>query len=298
MRIAFAGPITRLDPVVLVFTASTTFEKASYPGYIYYDVIAIGAGGGRGGGCSGEDTHTSDILIRNFGGAGGGGGFHRVQGLVEILDDSIEIIVGDPGADGTDDTDPGSTTDGEDGGFSQFDFCGASGGLGGKRAVSCSISENMEADGGDGGLGGQTDAGYGGAGGICGKVDPRQRPGTNGRDGALRLGPIEFREDEFTAGGWIGAGGGGGPGGIAMSPNPFTEWSGHVPFARSGGNGSYDSDELVFGSGGAPTLELEHYMQIIPGIGGGARITPLNRLTKMYGGGGQPGVVAIKLSVD
>jgi hypothetical protein len=298
MRLVLGGPIAKTDPVVLVFTGSTTFDKTLYSDYTNYDVIAIGAGGGRGGGCEGADTNTPANTVRNYGGAGGGGGFHRVRGLLEVLGDSIDVTVGTPGSDGTDGTDGTDTTNGTDGTYSSFgDFCMASGGKGGKKVVSCSIDENMENDGGNGGLGGQIVAGHGAIGGVAGFVDPEDSPAAKGMDGLLYTGPYEFTTGSFTAEGLVGEGGGGGTGGIAFIP-PAEDWRGHIPWATEGGRGSYNSDEAVFGSRGYPFLDPDHYMAIGPGSAGGARITPLNRSTKTYGKSGEPGVVAIRLTKE
>ncbi len=308
MRLGFAGPIVRVDPIVIVFTADTTFDKTAYPDYTNYDVIAIGGGGGRGGGYHGGDSiYPEDTTIRTIGGEGGGGGFHRLRGLLEVLDDSISITVGGGGSAGTDVTsDPaGSTTDGGDGGTSWFsDFCVASGGKGGKRATTDSIDTNLYADGGDGGLGGQSVAGFGAKGGVAGFVyDPDtfgHTAGKPGGDGIFTIGPYEFEPGYSTVNGYIGAGGGGGAGGIGKVISPSTTWEATFPLPTAGGKGSYDSDQAIFGPGGDPKLYTAsgNPIKIVPGFAGGARISLLNRSNKVYGNSGQPGVVALRLTKE
>ena len=97
MRLSLKGSLPQLRPRIFIFTESGTFDKTLYPDYTNYDVIAIGAGGGPGGGYHGLDSEHSDRDVRNFGGQGGGGGYHRVQGLLEPLGDTIDIVVGAPG---------------------------------------------------------------------------------------------------------------------------------------------------------------------------------------------------------
>ena len=76
-------------------------------------------------------------LVRNYGGAGGGGGFHRVQGLLSALPEYMPSCCWSGGALGTEHaSNPALTTNGGDGGVSSFNatICRASGGKGGKRA--------------------------------------------------------------------------------------------------------------------------------------------------------------------
>src|SRR3954468_2695321 len=141
MRLELAGSLIHPEPVVLKFTANQALDIQSYRdlGYTHFDVICIGAGGGTGGGV---DTLNTGTKVRNRGGAGGGGGFHRVHGLLSALPNSCPIVVGAGGAPGVDDTTPQFTTNGADGGASSFNTttCRASGGKGGKRAQSNSLT--------------------------------------------------------------------------------------------------------------------------------------------------------------
>src|SRR5262245_42555540 len=185
MRFELSGSVVQPDPVVIKFSVSQTFDLAQYKamGYTHFDVICIGAGGGMGGGI---DTANTGTLVRNYGGAGGGGGFHRVRGLLSALPDSIPVVVGAGGSLGTEHaSNPASTTDGGDGGYSAFNdpTCRASGGKGGKRAQSNSTTVTTQANGGDGGLGNRTAAGGGAAGGTAG-TPTATGPGTAGVAGA------------------------------------------------------------------------------------------------------------------
>ena len=49
----------------------------------------------------GIDTANTGTLVRSYGGAGGGGGVHRVLGLLSGLPTSCPVVVGAGGALGT-----------------------------------------------------------------------------------------------------------------------------------------------------------------------------------------------------
>lgn len=304
MRLSLEGPITEAKDLVLVYTVSGTFSKEEWidKGYTFYDVVAIGAGGGNGGNCIGVDPDDEDIDVRNYGGAGGAGGFHRVTGILSALADTVDVVVGAPGANGTDATDNESpdATPGTDGTASLFhDFVGAEGGKGG---AACQTFRNpdednvLQSDGGDGGFQG-SGSGEGAKGGVCGFDAPEGRtPSTKGDDGILVTGPYEFSPGVFTAGGLVGSGGGGGAGGCSRKIAGV--WAARFPFASAGGKGAYNDDEAVFVSGGPPTIDSETGLAVVPGKAGGARITPLNGSVAMYGSTGQPGIVAIRLTKE
>jgi hypothetical protein len=286
MRINFVGSIVFPNPVVLVYNADAIFNKADYiaAGYKYFEAIAIGGGGGRGGNYFGKDFNDATHTLRVYGGMGGGGGFHRIRGVLSALPSSTNVVVGGPGADGTDLLTDAlveydiPTTDGGDGGNSHFNnpACIASGGKGGKRVYTATEDIDTNANGGDGGAGNSSASGGGGIGAVAGTITtPSESPG----DGRLV--------------GNIGKGGGGGGGGLAI-----------VGFAMRilstyGGFGSYDpSDQSVFDMRGPYFLDPDSGFRVGPGFGGGARITPLNGSNKAYGRSGENGVVALRLTVD
>ena len=247
-------------------------------GYTNFDVICIGGGGGRGGGV---DTQNTGTLIRTYGGEGGGGGYHRVQGLLSQLPANVPVVVGAAGAPGTDQvSNPALTTDGGNGGYSSFNtaLCAASGGMGGKRAQAATTTAATLANGGDGGIGNRTAVGGGGLGGHCGDPDDDPSTSTDGEDGPI--------VDD------IGHGGGGGAGGIAAYTGvSYLE-------ATAGGRGSYNPDDLlVAGDGEDPQEDPGSGVDAIkPGRGGGGTASPLNGLPYNYGRAGVPGAVVIYLS--
>ena len=271
MRIELAGSLIRPDPLVVAFTSDGTFDTAAYIdlGYTHFEVICIGAGGGKGGSVIGT--------ILSMGGAGGGGGFHRVRGVLSALPDSCAVVVGYGGAWGTSDaSNPALTTDGSDGYFSSFNAttCRASGGKGGKRAQSNSTTVTTQAHGGEGGIGNRTNAGGGAVGGLAG-TPSTPGPGVAGSDGA-----------DGTLLNNIGKGGGGGAGGVNINNgalcNPGTK----------GGRGSYNpNDTSVYGPG--YPAEWSN-----PGVASGAKAAPLNGLPTVYGDSFKAGVVVIRLTAE
>ena len=195
MRIELAGSLVHPDPLVIKFTSNQNFTPSTYiqQGYTHFDVICIGGGGGMGGGI---DTANAGTLVRNYGGAGGGGGFHRVRGLLSALPSICPVVVGIGGSLGTenDGSNPTLTTDGGDGGMSSFNdpICRASGGKGGKRARTNDLITRTQADGGDGGVGNRSVAGGGAAGGVSGTptaTGANNIPGSAGTDGTLQFVP-------------------------------------------------------------------------------------------------------------
>jgi hypothetical protein len=286
MRFELSGSLIRPSPVVLTLTFSQQVNIAQYisAGHTHFDVICIGAGGGMGGGINSENVGT---LIRSTGGAGGGGGFHRVQGLLSALPPTCPVVIGSGGSLGVEDqTNPGLTTDGGDGGYSSFNdtTCLASGGKGGHRVQVNSFTATSLADGGDGGLGGNNVPGGGGKGGVAG-TPSATGPGVAGKDGL----------DGFYNG-FIGSGGGGGAGGVskygAVTCNAAT----------AGSRGSYSPGDLtVYGPGSPASIDPStNAANGMPGRAGGAKASPINGLPNVYGsshGGrnaGDPGVVVVR----
>jgi hypothetical protein len=307
MRLELSGSINPLRPIVLIYNSDGTFDNAGYQarGYTDFDVIIIGGGGGRGGNTYGEDTSHAGSYVRTFGGEGGGGGFLRVKGILKFLDPTMSVIVGQAGSPGADSLevepfDPDDTTDGEDGSYSQF-FVGdptaaasSGGGSGGQRSISRSRENSSNANGG---AGGYPALGPGGAGGeaeilsIGGGTNTPPTPGENGN-----LSHSVFGQETND---WWGGGGGGGPGGIetVIAGSPPTDGVTRA-FAEHGGRGSYNiNDQSVYSMGGDNLTDSETgATRVVPGFGGGARITPLNNSYKVYGRSGEPGVVAIRLT--
>ena len=292
MRFELAGSLVHPDPLIIKFNANQNFDTTKYInlGYTNFDVICIGGGGGMGGGI---DTGNTGTLIRSYGGAGGGGGLHRVQGLLSALPASCPVIIGLGGALGAEDpANVGFTTDGADGGYSSFNnpTCRASGGKGGKRVQSNSLTVATQANGGDGGVGNSITAGGGGTGGVAG-TPTATGPGIAGTAGA-----------DGTWIGNIGQGGGGGAGGVGKYGSGGTTCNA----ATSGGKGSYNpGDTSVYGPGDTPDTDPESNSQsVIPGGAGGGKAAPLNGLPYIYGSSrgtrtpGDPGTVVIRLTAE
>jgi hypothetical protein len=292
MRFELAGSLVQPAPLVIKFNANQNFDASSYirQGYTNFDVICIGGGGGMGGGI---DTANTGTLVRNYGGAGGGGGLHRVQGLLSALPSSCPVVIGAGGTLGKEDpSNVGLITNGGDGGTSSFNgtTCQASGGKGGQRAQSNSLTAPTFANGGDGGVGNRGNAGGGGLGGTAG-TPTASGPGTPGTAGA-----------DGTWNGTIGSGGGGGAGGVGKYGGAGTTCNA----ATSGGKGSYNpGDTSVYGPGDNPDTDPEsNSPSVIPGGASGAKATPLNGLPYIYGSSygsrhaGDPGAVVIRLTAQ
>lgn len=293
MRFELAGTIIRPEPLVITYNADGTFDTLAHIalGFVYFEVICIGGGGGMGGGI---DT---GIQIRSYGGAGGGGGFHRVRGLLSALPNTCPVVVGQGGALGTEHaSNPALTTDGGDGEASTFNIntCRASGGKGGKRVQSNSSTVTTQAHGGEGGSGNRTLAGGGAPGGTAGTpADPGPgTPGTDGEDGSI------------TSNGVLGHGGGGGAGGVGTYAGLT------LNAATAGGRGSYNpGDPSVYGPGEpAGVDETTGSASTKPGGAGGAKAAPLIGLPTLFGrsfGGNnlgrkpaENGVVVIRLTME
>lgn len=290
MRLELAGSLVQPDPLIVRFSANQDFDVLKYVemGYTHFDVICIGAGGGMGGGINTANTGT---LVRSYGGAGGGGGFHRVRGLLSALPDLCPVVVGVGGALGTEQVSNAAlTTDGGDGGYSSFNgtACIASGGKGGKRVQQNSLTVKTLADGGDGGIGNRQNAGGGAIGGVVG-TPTANGPGIAGSAGA---------DGTFFQN--IGQGGGGGAGGVgkygAVTCNAAT----------AGGRGSYNpGDTSVYGPADTPGPDPDSGSQnVVPGGASGAKAAPLTSLPTIYGQSkgerlpGDPGSVILRLTAE
>lgn len=99
---AFDEPDPNTDVISLFLEDGVPFEKGPYldMNYTRYEVWIVGAAGGRGGAI----LRSFDPFNRKsiWGGAGGGGGLHRVSGMLAALPDSVDVSIGVAGADGQD----------------------------------------------------------------------------------------------------------------------------------------------------------------------------------------------------
>jgi hypothetical protein len=292
MRFELSGSLIRPDPLVIKFNTNQNFDTVKYMnmGYTNFDVICIGGGGGMGGGI---DTANTGTLIRSYGGAGGGGGLHRVNGLLSALPSSCPIVIGAGGTLGAEDvSNVGLVTDGGDGGSSSFNgaTCRASGGKGGKKVQSNSLTVTTSANGGDGGVGDRVNAGGGAAGGVAG-TPSATGPGVAGVAGV-----------DGTWNGIIAQGGGGGAGGVGKYGSGGTTCNA----ATSGGRGSYNPGDLsVYAPGDIPDPDPQSgSLNTVPGGAGGGKPTPVNGLPYTYGNSagrravGDPGTVVIRLTAQ
>jgi hypothetical protein len=290
MRLELAGSLVRPEPLVVRFDSNQNFDTLQYIelGFTHFEVICIGGGGGMGGGI---DTQNTGTLIRSYGGAGGGGGFHRVRGLLSALPDLCPVVVGAGGVVGTEHvSDPALTTNGGNGGASSFNTntCRASGGEGGKRVQSNSVTVTTQANGGAGGAGNRTNVGGGGAGGVAG-IPSDTGPGTPGTIGI---------DGTFINN--IGKGGGGGAGGVGKYGGITCN------AATSGGRGSYNpGNTAVYGPADAPDNDPSSgAASIRPGGASGAKAAPVSGLPTIFGRSkgellpGDPGIVILRLTAE
>lgn len=224
-----------LAPVIFTPANGEDFLPADFIGlgYTHFEVMCVGAAGGRGGYSTyfKGGTYATDVI--SFGGGGGGGGMHIVAGLLVDLPEVCEVIVGQAGAHGAAGT--LSTNEspiipglpGQDGGFSSFadDICRASGGMGGlpspyettvypgQATAFVSIPKRPGGFGGQGGKGDRIIAGGGGNGGAFDRHEvPNPSPNPDDYDEVWTVDPA----NQGSWDGTIGEGGGGGPGGTII----------------------------------------------------------------------------------
>ena len=289
MRLELAGSIILPNDIVLTFTSNQNFIPQTYLdlGYTHFEVICIGGGGGAGGGI---DTGNIGTLVRSYGGSGGGGGLHRVKGLLEALGPTCPIVIGAGGIAGVNHaSNPSLVGSGGNGGATTFNgtTCQASGGTGGFGVRTNGLTLDPQGWGGTGGVGGRTTAGGGASGGAT-YANPNMtvvQSAIAGVDGTYADG--------------IGQGGGGGAGGIGKYPSTI------MINGSPGGRGSYNATDIsVFGPGGGISKDPLMGVTIVPGGASGAKASPLNSLPYVYGqskGGrlpGDPGVVVIRLTSE
>lgn len=294
---AFDEPDPNVDVISLFLEDGVPFEKAAYTDMYYtrYEVWCVGAAGGRGGAI----LRSFDPLNRKsiWGGAGGGGGLHRVSGMLATLPDSVDVSIGVAGTDGQNgsgeiwdwDSDPehlpypmlpdrdesGTIIEplhlhsnptwvepeaGEDGEASSFGtICKASGGIGGGPVVPADNDWSSWYLNFS-----ELRPGYGGDGGIGNQL-LAGGGGSGGVPASPPFLPAPIPAEDGSWNGSIGKGGGGGYGGIflAVVGTPPPVVYGAID-AGNGGRGSYSfRDTSVFGP-----RERDHaFTDIIPLIG-------------------------------
>jgi hypothetical protein len=333
-------------PLVVVLNNGDVFRKADYLalGYNRFDVMCIGAAGGHAGTIkqiipdSGPHSQNAQALDYDlywnsyryiFGGAGGGGGVHRIKGRLALLPTNVPVVVGQPGADGaySEVNAPFHDWRSGDGGYAAAPQApaGADGGMSSFGGTIC------RASGGKGGV--STDGGAGGIGnvdGAGGGPTPAYNAGSfNPVTGQTTVGSMNPGKWD----GKIGSGGAGGRGTmlLALKGEYARGGAGHAEDVR-GADGAYLSTEpSVSGKGAAgvgfgfdytritseiiyPTDGQNPYFSgynmlvgarydasyVNPGAGGGAKPFMLNGENKQYGSkapGAEPnGLVIVRLS--
>lgn len=105
------GSSSVIPPTILTYIDNSVLSIQTYRdlGYTHFEVWCIGAAGGKGGGV--QTINPSDpsyiygsIPSSSYGGEGGGGGLHKIGGLLEDLPAVVPIVVGKEGFSGTDGT--------------------------------------------------------------------------------------------------------------------------------------------------------------------------------------------------
>jgi len=243
-------------------------DIAVMAGYRFFEVIIVGACGGRSG-----RAITDTVAGRNGStydsGPGGGGGLHLKGKLVDLPDAQTPIVVGYWGASGGDGAADGPAGDGKPGEQSSFGAHSAAGGQGGIGGDYNSIIRDSPSAANDivyvttrarGGAGGLNSAGLGG-GGVGGGAAEYEIQGDGTNVNTPRVAP--------TAGTWVaggvypvvggGRGGGGGTGRVKAT-------GGTINNPDNGAAGHQGSE---FATAGAPAGGLEG------GCGGGVNIAPL-----------------------
>lgn len=240
-------------------------------GLTKYDVMCIGAAGGR----AGDAVGTSNKLIMKGAGGGGGGSIHLKGNLID-LPALINISLGAPGTTGANSGNNVTAGAGTPGGNAVFDTIiayGGGGATGGKANVVGSMGAGTSSVAGVGGLGGTNSLalGSGGAGGHSADYEGGQSyvTPTAGTFVANAMGP--------TFGGGRGGGGGGGAGWIGGF-NPI--WSG-MGDATDGASGSSNGTSGTTGLG-------QPKQSPYGGLGGGANAYPILGVDVAYGGGLSP----------
>lgn len=192
--------------------------------------------------------------------------------------------------------------DGADGGYSSFGtICKASGGKGGKKTPDYAtynyqyggIANRPGGAGGQGGMGGTLVAGGGGAGGYTEEV---YSPGFPAEPTSFNaIAPVDGTWD-----GTIGKGGGGGRGGLYRKPTTNLEgWensAGVTHLAQNGAQGAFNfADTTRYGPGQNRSVDSIYGINVIPGSGGGAKLSPVAIYGSRAAGANPQGVVWLRL---
>ena len=268
MRLSLGESQSPLTPMVFIFTQSLTFTPQDYidMGYLYYDVMCIGAAGGYGGTVGSVSPGYGDAIVA--GGAPGGGGAHLVRNRpLSELASTVAVVVGTAGANGTNAPTSATAaytvaTNGSNGGYSSFNTntCKASGGIGGKKPTT-------------NGAGAVSVYGYGGAGG-------------KGNQTTAGGGFVPASQTDQFNGSWdgsIGTGGSGGAGRRATWSTGVLTYLNGTPSV--GAYGSYPSENSA-GQGRKPAFSSAIGDSVTPTGGGGAKPYTLTTATKVYGTSG------------
>jgi hypothetical protein len=289
---ASSDSIEHIPRVNYILPHGTIFRAAEYMAlhYTHYEVVVIGAVGGRSGRIRGVTSTGRRIEWEVWGGAGGGGGLHIVKGRLLDLPAEVPVVIGQPGSEGID-------VDAGDGEASQFgEIAMASGGKGGKAGppfqnlryrtqVGQIRTEHPTGggSGGDGGKGGQIVAGGGGRGArFIQPIPPADI--VNG----VGTGYHSFESEDGKWDGDIGEGGGGGMGGVWLTDDSYYAMLNNraayaVHPSSTGARGSFSRSDTSRFMDGQRAYNASAGGFVIPGHGGGATI---NRRTlgSNYGG--------------
>jgi hypothetical protein len=232
------------------FTSPGTFTFTVPSGVTSIDAVAVGGGGGGGGsnGASGPGAA-----------GGGGGGLSWLNGISVTPGETLDVIVGDGGAQGT------NSIDGVEGGDSSIQRSGgilllAEAGQGGASNVTSG------GDGAGGAGGSSLDVSYGGGNGGAGGAAQNNGAGAGGGGAGGYSG--NGGKGDGTNGAQQNGSGGGGAGGLAINSQP--------PTASAGGGGVGILGEGPSGTTGSSTS-----------VGGSnAPQDPTSDTAGLYGGGG------------
>lgn len=270
-------------PDIQVFKVFGNFEWIKPDGATHVDVICIGGGGGGGAG----RKEASNSSVSGGGGGGQGGGVSRHSLDASLLDDTVQITVGQGGAGGVS-INPGNTNGngGTAGGNSVFgSFVQAGGGQGGAGGLAAGVAPAKNFGQGNistgtNGAGNNppfeagaptTGSGYGATGGGLGGFNDGSLSASGGgsfiaSDGAML--PIDLL---------------GGAGGVDVDGQPGSDApTNYMGGTGGGGGGTSTTTQRNGGAGG------------LPGGGGGGGNTGLNgTFDSGTGGKGGDGLVAV-----